>query len=157
MKILRLDEIESTPIAGVNWKPIRAELGLKAFGINAYTGDAGEHVVEPHDELGGGAGGHQELYIVAAGRATFTVAGEKVDAPAVSFVLVEADEHREATAAEDGMTVLALGGKPGEPFRVSEWEYRFRARRAHLAGDTERALALLDEGLGTIPTAAESG
>jgi hypothetical protein len=147
MNVLRLDEIEPTPIAGVNWKPVRAELGLRAFGINAYSADAGEHVVEAHDELGGGAGGHEELYVVVSGRATFTVAGEDVDAPAGTLVLVQPEERREAVAAEDGTTVLALGGKPGEPFRVSEWEYRFRAQRAYTAGDRESALALLAEGL----------
>ena len=151
MKVLRLDELEATPIAGVKWKPVRAELDVRAFGLNAYVADAGELVVEPHDETGGGAGGHQELYAVVTGRATFTVAGEEIDAPAVTFVLVEPDEHREAYASEDGTTVLALGGKPGEPFRRSEWEFRFRARRALDAGDRHTALALLEEGLGDHP------
>jgi hypothetical protein len=154
MKMLRLDELESTPVAGVNWKPVRAELDVRAFGINAYVADAGELVVEPHDETGGGAGGHQELYAVVTGHATFTVAGEEIDAPAVTFVLVEPSEHREARATEDGTTVLALGGKPGEPFRRSEWEFRFRAWRAYSRDDRDTALALLEEGLREHP---ESG
>ncbi len=62
--VMRLDEIEAIPVAGVRWKPVRRTLGIEAFGINAYTGDAGEHVVEEHDEQGGGAGGHEEVYAV---------------------------------------------------------------------------------------------
>lgn len=151
MKVLHLDELEATPIAGVNWKPVRAELDIRAFGINAYVADAGELVVEPHDEPGGGAGKHQELYVVASGAARFVVAGEELDAPAVTFVLVEPEERREAHATEDGTTVLALGGKPGEPFKRSEWEFRFRATRALGAGGRERAKALLEEGLQEHP------
>ena len=58
--------------------------GIQAFGINAYTAEkAGDVVVEEHDEKGdGGAGGHEELYVVVSGRARFTLAGESVDAPA---------------------------------------------------------------------------
>jgi len=154
MKRLHLDEIEPTLVAGVNWRPVRAELGVTAFGINAYSANAGELLVEPHDETGGGAGGHEELYAVIAGGATFTVAGEEVDAPSGTFVLVDPGEHREARAVEDGTTVLALGGKPGEPYRISEWEFRFRAWRAYTEGDREAALELLGEGLRTYP---ESG
>ena len=62
--VMRLDEMEAIPVAGVRWKPVRRTLGIEAFGINAYTGDAGEHVVEEHDEQGGGAGGHEEVYAV---------------------------------------------------------------------------------------------
>ena len=45
-------------------------------------------MVEEHDETGGGAGGHEEVYIVVAGRATFTVGGETLDAPAGTIVFI---------------------------------------------------------------------
>jgi len=85
---MRLDEIEAIPVAGVRWKPVRRTLGIEAFGINAYTGDAGEHVVEEHDEQGGGAGRHEEVYAVISGRATFTVAGDEIDARPGTLVFV---------------------------------------------------------------------
>lgn len=151
MKHLHLDSVEATEIAGVQWKPVRASLGIEAFGINAYVAGPGEHVVEPHDELGSNAGGHDELYVVVAGRATFTVAGEELDAPAITFVLVKPDEHREATAVEEGTTVLAIGGKPGEAYKVSQWEYSFRAYREHKLGRDERARELIGEGLELFP------
>ena len=47
-----LDEIERLPGPGsLTWLPVRHELGIAAFGTNAYVaGAAGEHVVEPHGD-----------------------------------------------------------------------------------------------------------
>jgi hypothetical protein len=69
--------------------PVREYFDIGAFGVNAFTvAEAGEGLVEAHDELSGGADGHEELYFVCAGRAEFTVNGEEVDAPAGTFVFV---------------------------------------------------------------------
>ena len=123
-EIVRIDELEKIDVAGVHWRPIRRRLGITAFGINAYTADAGEQLIEPHDETGSG---HQELYVILAGRATFTVGGSEVDAPAGTIVhLDDPAERREAVAAEDGTTAMALGGAPGT-ITPSAWEHRFYA------------------------------
>src|SRR4051794_25235490 len=61
--VLRLDEVEGIHVAGVRWKPVRRTLGIEAFGINAYSADEGQPIIEEHNELGGGAGGHEEVYI----------------------------------------------------------------------------------------------
>ena len=56
---------------------IRSVLGIESFGINAWRAtEAGQEIIGEHDELGSGAGGHEELYFVLSGRATFTVDGE---------------------------------------------------------------------------------
>jgi mannose-6-phosphate isomerase-like protein (cupin superfamily) len=152
VRVARLDEIEPTPVAGVNWRPLRSTLGIRAFGINAYTAEAGEHVVEPHDESGGGAGRHEELYVVLAGRATFTCGGEAVEASAGTCVFIDDPaERREAVAEEPGTTVLAIGGRVGEPYVVSPWEYYFGGYRLRLQGQPSEELALLDEGLERYP------
>ena len=106
------------------WHPIRTELGISAFGVNAWrASEAGQELVGEHDEVGGGAGGHEELYVVLTGRATFTVDGETVDAPAGKFVFVgDPAVKRSALAEEAGTTVLVAGGKRGEAFSVSPWE-----------------------------------
>ena len=77
-RVLRLDQLETIPVAGVNWRPVRRTLGVTGFGINAYSGGPGQHLIEEHDEIGGGAGGHEELYVVLAGHARFTVDGEEI-------------------------------------------------------------------------------
>ena len=75
-RVVHLDDIEAIPGPGtLTWHPVRAQLGLRAFGTNAYTAsNVGDDVVEPHDENPDLA--HEELYFVARGRATFTLDGE---------------------------------------------------------------------------------
>ncbi|MGN6798764.1 MAG: TPR end-of-group domain-containing protein [Gaiellaceae bacterium] len=101
------------------WAPIRAHLGARAFGINAYTKNTGEQIVGEHKEE---ASGHEELYLVVAGRATFTVDGEERDAPVGTAVLVPSGTSRSADAAEDGTTIVVVGGRPGAVFQPRAWE-----------------------------------
>ena len=133
--------------ATLTWHPVRATLGVKAFGCNAYTaGEAGHDVVEPHTEEGGG---HEELYFVARGSAHFTIDGEEFDAPAGTYVfLPDPSSHRHATALEPGTTVLSFGGPPS--FTPSAWEWHFRATPL-IESDPERARAILAEGLDLHP------
>jgi mannose-6-phosphate isomerase-like protein (cupin superfamily) len=151
MKALRVSDIEGVPWpGGLTWHPVRMELGLHAFGAAGFSGDAGEPVVEPHREDADGRG-HEELYVVLSGRAAFTVDGEHVDAPAGMLVCVPPSAHREAVAAEDGTTVLALGGPP--TFQASGFEWQMRAK-PYMAADPERARAILQEGLAELPGSA---
>jgi hypothetical protein len=41
---LRIDEIEPIPVVDgeLDWRPIGRTLGIEAFGINAYTANAGD-------------------------------------------------------------------------------------------------------------------
>jgi hypothetical protein len=146
MKTLRLDEIDGIPVLGtLVWKPVRKTLGITAFGINAYTAArAGDEVVEDHTEQ---QLGHEEVYVVLAGRARFTVDGTEVDAPAGTLVyLDDVTERRHAIAQEPGTTVLAIGGVPGA-HEISAWEYFFPALPAMREGDYDTARSLLEEGL----------
>jgi mannose-6-phosphate isomerase-like protein (cupin superfamily) len=101
------------------WAPIRAHLGARAFGINAYTKNAGDDVINEHAEA---ASGHEELYIVLAGHAKFTVDGEERDAPVGTVVLVPSGTTRRADALEDGTTVVVVGGRPGAAYRPRAFE-----------------------------------
>jgi hypothetical protein len=148
VKRLHLDELEPGPSdAGGRWLPVRAALGLRAFGISAYRGEPGESVVPLHDETGGGAGGHEELYVVVSGRATFTAAGETFDAPAGMLVLVERGERREARAEEPGTLVLVAGGPVDDAYRIAPWEYGARAARARALGDVDELERVAKEGV----------
>jgi mannose-6-phosphate isomerase-like protein (cupin superfamily) len=101
--------------------PIRRHLDIGAFGVNAYRGDdAGSAVISDHVET---LTGHEELYVVVEGHATFTVDGEDVDAPAGTFVFVgDPATRRSAVAKEPGTTVLVVGAPPGHAFEVGPWE-----------------------------------
>ena len=107
------------------WIPIRDDLGIGAFGINAFRADeSGAQVISDHTEL---MAKHEELYYVLEGRAAFTVDGEEIDAPAGTLVFVgDPDSRRGAKAVEAGTTVLVAGARPGTAYEVSPWEESWR-------------------------------
>jgi len=147
VKVVQLDEIAAGRPEGVDWLPLRAELGITAFGVGVYKANAGETVVPRHAEAGNGAGVHEELYVVISGRATFTVDGETFDAPVGTCVFAVPGERREAQAEEAGTTVLAIGGPAGEAFRIAPWEFGARAGRAAELGDVDELERVADEGI----------
>src|SRR5919108_4864043 len=106
-RTLRIDQLDPIDVAGVRWHPVRHALDVRGFGVNAYSAAAGAEVVEDHTEADDEGGGHQEMYVVLAGRARFEIDGEAVDAPAGTIVfLPDPSSRRHAVAQEDGTTVL---------------------------------------------------
>lgn len=149
---VHIDEIE--PISVIDgtllWRPVRRTLDIGAFGINAYAApNAGDDVVEAHTES---SLGHEEVYVVLAGRATFTLDDETLDAPAGTVVFIrDVDVKRHARAEEDGTSVLAIGGPRGKPYEPSAWEDFFVAERHRRAGDYDAYLAELSDALERRP------
>jgi tetratricopeptide (TPR) repeat protein len=145
---VRLDDID--PIAVVNgtllWRPVRRTLDIGAFGMNAYVArSAGDDVVEEHTEQ---SLGHEEVYFVLAGRATFTLDDETLDAPAGTFVFVrDPAVKRHARAEEPETAVLAVGGPREAAYEPSPWEDYFAAERHRTAGNYEAYLTELEDAL----------
>jgi tetratricopeptide (TPR) repeat protein len=133
--------------------PIRIPLGIASFGVNAYSAvEADGQVIEEHDELGAGAGHHEELYLVASGHAAFTLDGEEVDAPAGTLVFVrDPAVRRRADARAAGTTVVVVGGIPGQPFEPSPWESWLEALPHHRAKDYPRAVEIMTRALDAHP------
>jgi quercetin dioxygenase-like cupin family protein len=136
-EVAHVDELEELPVNNgeFTWRPVRRRFGITAFGTNAYTGDAGQRVIEEHAERDN----HQEMYVVLRGRATFTLGDDEVDAPAGTLVFVRPNTKRGAIAAEDGTAVLAVGAKPGVVFEPSLWEDVFVANSYAEQGEIARA------------------
>jgi tetratricopeptide (TPR) repeat protein len=156
-RALRLEELEGYGDAGrPTWLPIRAQLGIEAFGVNAWQAtEPGQELIGEHDELGPGAGGHEELYLVTAGRATFTVDGERFDAPAGTLVFVpEPESRRRAVGEETGTVVLAVGATPGAAFSVSPWERSAQALRFWQTEEWDRAIEELSAQIEERPESA---
>jgi len=103
------------------WSPIRLHFEVQAFGVNAWSAhEPGAAVIPEHDEE---PSGHEELYLVTSGHATFTVGEEELDGPSGTIVFVrDPAVKRGAVAREPGTTILTVGGKPGEAFRPRSWE-----------------------------------
>jgi len=151
-RIARIDELPAIFAAGVTWRPVRRELGVRAFGVNAYTAGAGEQLIEEHDETGSGSGRHEELYVVVSGRARFTIDGAQHDAPAGTLVFVpDPAAQRAALALTDGTTALVVGGRVGEAYAVSPWENSFSAKQLADGGDPGGAADLMGAAIEEYP------
>ena len=151
--VVTLDELDRIPVAeGLEWRPIRRRLGIRAFGINAYTAEkVGACVVEEHKE----GSGHEEVYVVVSGRARFTVDGDELDAPAGTLVyLPDPQVLRSAVSEEEGTMVLAVGGWRDRAFEPSGWEWPFEAAPLADAGRYDEAIAIMEDGIAEL---GESG
>jgi len=81
--VKRLDEVPLVPTDDpddFDWYPIQHHFGLGAFGVNAFGGEPGIELVAEHDET---ESGQEEVYVVLAGAAQFTLAGDDVDGKAM--------------------------------------------------------------------------
>lgn len=151
-EVVHVDDLDRFPVddEGLLWRPIRRRLGITAFGTNAYTAEKGdERVVEEHFEKDG----HEELYFVASGRATFTLGDDEIDSPAGTFIYAEPGTKRGAVATEPGTTVLAFGAKPGVPHEISGWEGVFVAFGHLRNGDEDAGRAAMAEAIAGEPDA----
>ena len=137
--VVRVTEVESPYGVPTNARShlLRRALDVQAFGINAWTSrEAGQTVIGEHDET---AAGHEEVYVVLSGHATFTVDGETVDAPQGTVVFVR-DPAVKRTAVGDvaDTTILVVGAKRGVAFVVSNWEAAADALRFRGMGQGDR-------------------
>ena len=150
--VAALGDVESLRTRhGYDWHSIRRFFDVRGFGVNANVAVEPGVIVEEHDELHGD-GGQEELYVVVAGHATFTLDGEEHDAPAGTLVFVrDPAVKRAAVAHEAGTTLLCVGGRPGQPFRVSTWESSRHAVARVEAGDPEAAVQMMREVLAERP------
>jgi mannose-6-phosphate isomerase-like protein (cupin superfamily) len=153
-QVTSLDELEPYPQQeGRQRMRVRSSLGIEAFGVNAYGAtDDGVQVIGEHDESRPWANQHEELYVVVSGRATFTVDGEEIDAPAGTLVFVaDPAATRAAVAREAGTQVIAIGGRPGEAYRISVGEAAYDWYGHYQAKEYERGLEILEATLADYP------
>jgi quercetin dioxygenase-like cupin family protein len=150
-EVARIDELEELPInqGEFVWRPVRRRFGISAFGTNAYTARAGQRVVEEHYERDG----HEEMYVVLRGRATFTLGDAEIDAAPGTLVFVKPGTRRGAIATEDDTAILAVGAKPGVVFEPSPWEDIFAAFSYADKGELEKARALMEGATSRKPDA----
>ena len=104
-EVTRLDDLDRIPVgnSGLEWRPIRRRFDLGAFGINAYSSaHVGGEIVEDHTEE---QLGHQEVYLVVRGRATFHLDGNDVDAPAGTLVVLKDPSVKRGATADFDETI----------------------------------------------------
>ncbi len=142
--VAHLEEIGEISDGRCPWRPVRHHFGITSFGINTWTGcEAGDRIINEHDE----EGEHEELYFVQRGQARFELEGERVDAPAGTFVFARPGVKRTAFAEDPGTTILAVGATPGqvyEPEGSELWapfDRLYREARYAEAADQAREVA----------------
>jgi tetratricopeptide (TPR) repeat protein len=117
----RIGELEEK-----GWAPLRRHFGVEAFGVNEWVAkEAGEELIPDHDGL---QSGHEELYVVMRGDATFRAGGAEHAAPEGSVLFVRDPAVRRAIVAQEaGTTVLSIGAKRGEAYAPLPWESNYDA------------------------------
>lgn len=150
MNLAHIDELDRIELSdGFVWRPVRRHFDLQAFGVNAYTPGSSGQVVEEHTE---GSLGHEEIYLVLRGRVRFTIGDDEHELGQGQLVFVrDTSLRRGAVALSDDAAVLAIGGKPGEAFRVSAWETMFAAAPLVQAERWDEAIRMHEEALERQP------
>ena len=93
----------------------RAELGVSSFGMQVLQmppnyGDYPEH---DHAESG-----QEEVFLAIGGSGWIEIEGERVELDGKTFVRVGPEAKRKVYAGPDGLRMLAIGGAPGEPYKI---------------------------------------
>jgi hypothetical protein len=106
MPVVDLSDHPIVKTAYGRWQPLNGPLGVAGFGISAIVCDPGEEFDIEHDETDSG---QQEVYVVVAGRATFTIGDEQLEAgPDPAAV-------RSYGALEPGTRIVCIGGAGADP------------------------------------------
>jgi hypothetical protein len=109
----RIDEME-TGFAG-GFVKARAELGVTAFGLQVIQlpPDYGDYPEHDHAESG-----QEEVFLAIGGSGWIDVEGERVELDRKTFVRVGPQARRKVYAGPEGLRLLAIGGAPGEPYKI---------------------------------------
>jgi mannose-6-phosphate isomerase-like protein (cupin superfamily) len=102
---------------------IRRFFGIGAFGVAAYTSEAGDPAIVPHTEA---AYGQEELYVLVRGRARFACDEDEFELEPGGLVFVRSHVRREAIALETPTTLLVVGGVPGRPYEPPAFQLDHR-------------------------------
>lgn len=112
----RIDEMEAA--YGGGFVKARAELGVSAFGIQIIQlpPDSGDYPEHDHVE-----DGQEEVFIALSGSGHVEIDGERVELGPDVLVRVGPEAKRKIFSGPDGLRVLALGGAPGEAYKVKSF------------------------------------
>jgi uncharacterized cupin superfamily protein len=94
------------------FRKMRRALGADGFGINQIELPAGASGRE-HDESDSG---QEEVYVVLAGSGTMRIDEEDLALQPGMWLRVDASSTRLPTAGPDGLTFIAVGGRPGHGY-----------------------------------------
>ena len=113
--VKRIDELEA--IYGGGFKRARAELGVESFGMQIIDmpPDYPDYPEHDHKE-----DGQEEVYVTLRGTGELEIEGERYPLDADHVARVGPGVKRKILPGAEGIRILALGGKPGEPYEAPD-------------------------------------
>jgi hypothetical protein len=109
----RIEEMETG--FGGGFVKARAELGVRAFGMQVIQLPPGYGEYPEHDHA---ESGQEEVFLAIGGSGWIDIEGERVELDGKTFVRVGPEAKRKVYAGPDGLRMLAIGGAPGEPYKI---------------------------------------
>jgi len=113
--VKRIDEMEA--VYSGAFKRARAELGVRAFGIQVLDFPPNAHQYPEHDHSGDG---QEEVYLALSGAGEIEIDGKRHALDPQTMVRVGADTKRKIWTGQEAMRVLAIGGVPGKAYEAPE-------------------------------------
>jgi mannose-6-phosphate isomerase-like protein (cupin superfamily) len=93
----------------------RAELGVKAFGMQVIQLPPNFTDYPEHDHA---ESGQEEVFLAIGGSGWIDIDGERVDVDGDTLVRVGPDVKRKVYSGPEGLRLLAIGGCPGEAYKI---------------------------------------
>ena len=103
-------------IPGIRFRPARTALGVTSWGMNVIELDPNNTGYPEHDHA---SEGHEEVYLVLRGTVVLQADGEERTLGQGDMVRVPPELARKFVTKDQGVTLLALGGTPGEAYKPS--------------------------------------
>jgi mannose-6-phosphate isomerase-like protein (cupin superfamily) len=94
----------------------RAELGVTAFGFQVIQLPPSFSDYPEHDHA---ESGQEEVFIALSGSGWMEIEGERVELDGDTLVRVGAEARRKVYSGPEGLRLLAIGGAPGEAYKVA--------------------------------------
>jgi hypothetical protein len=109
----RIGEMEAG--FGGGFVKARAELGVTAFGMQVIQLPPNYADYPEHDHA---ESGQEEVFLAIGGSGWIEIEGERVELDPETFVRIGPEPKRKVYAGPEGLRLLALGGAPGEAYKI---------------------------------------
>ncbi len=109
----RIDDMQAA--YGGGFVKARAELGVTSFGVQVIRLPPDNDSYPEHDHS---EDGQEEVYVPLKGSGWIEIEGERVELDPSVLVRVGPGVKRKLFSGSDGLAVLALGGAPGEAYKI---------------------------------------
>jgi|SRR6478752_980701 mannose-6-phosphate isomerase-like protein (cupin superfamily) len=93
----------------------RAELGVSAFGMQVIQLPPGFENYPEHDHA---ETGQEEVFVTLSGSGWMDIEGDRVEMEPQTLIRVGPATKRKVFPGPDGLRMLAIGGCPGEAYKV---------------------------------------